>query len=128
MKPFSEQIKVEGLFEYTCRMMREKRYSLPQAGGTWYSPVREPAKRFAPSVKPKSEPETWKVTPIEPIKMIVPMSIDSVDEQDAELEAYLEPNPQELEVSAPLAHEECELLMDEISGESEELSGVVDGD
>jgi hypothetical protein len=108
--------------------MNRKRYSLPQAGGTWYSPVREPAKRFAPSVKPKSEPETWKVTPIEPIKMIVPMSIDSVDEQDAELEAYLEPNPQELEVSAPLAHEECELLMDETSGESEELSGVVDGD
>jgi len=123
MKPFSEQIKVEGLFEYTCRMMREKRYSLPQAGGTWYPPVRKPASSVAQPPESLGKPVA-----VIPPKPLVVTSIDNVDEQDAELEAYLEPNPQELEVSVPLAHEDAELVMDEISGESEELSGVVDGD
>lgn len=123
MKTFSEQIKVEGLFEYTCRMMREKRYSLPQAGGTWYPPVKSPAKR-SPIIKPEVV-SYGKPIPITPIKLIVPMSVDSVDEQDSELEAYLEPNPQELEVSAPLAHEEVEDVMF-AAAEQEEGDGQLD--
>ena len=101
MKTFSEQIKVEGLFEYTCRMMREKRYSLPQAGGTWYPPVRKPAKRSSVAQPPEF---LGKPVAVIPPKPLIVTSIDNVED---EVETFSEDDIVELVPSAPLPYQEC---------------------
>jgi len=94
MKPFSEQIKVEGLFEYTARLQREKRYSMQQQGGTWYPPVRQLAKR-SPVAQP---PEVISYGKVKPLMPLVVTSIDNVDD---EIELPSEDDPRE--VCQPIA-------------------------
>jgi len=100
MKPFSEQIKVEGLFEYTARLQREKRYSMQQQGGTWYPPVRQLAKR-SPVAQP---PEVISYGKVKPLMPLVVTSIDNVED---EVETFSEDDIVELVPSAPLPYEEC---------------------
>jgi hypothetical protein len=81
-----------GLYFLTALKIKAKRESYPAQLAKWLVPVKE---HHAPRpVAPRPEPESWKVTPLERKPLLV--TADAVDEQDQELEAYLEPDPVEV--------------------------------
>jgi hypothetical protein len=121
MTTFSELAKQEGLFALTARLQRERRASLSAQQGVWLVPV-SVKERKRTKFTPPPEESFGKVTPLAPLKLIVPMGCDSVEDIVPEVS---EDDIVELAPSAPLEREEPEDVMFALA---EEPVAVSDGE